>query len=130
MCSKFSSTRLLGPTSFCNCFRGITHETGVLVGVHGAGLTHLMFMRQGAGALVGIQPQGLDHHGFKNLAGMRDLGYFRAHARILPPEDWVEGEMEILGHSTNGREELMRLNAGVPLNGTLIKKAITDRLPL
>lgn len=70
----------------------VARETDVLVGVHGAGLTHLMFMRQGAGAVVEIQPEGLEHHGFKNVAGMRGLGYFRTHARIIPQDMWREKE--------------------------------------
>ncbi|KAI0446063.1 hypothetical protein F4803DRAFT_505488 [Xylaria telfairii] len=72
----------------------VAQESDVLVGVHGAGLTHSMFMRQGAGAVVEIQPEGLDHHGFRNIAGMRNLGYFRTRARIIPPESWSAGKPE------------------------------------
>ncbi|KAI1182217.1 hypothetical protein F5B17DRAFT_201741 [Nemania serpens] len=91
----------------------IARETDVLVGVHGAGLTHIMFMRQGAGALVEIQPQGLDHHGFKNVAGMRGLGYFRTHGHIIPLEDWTEGEMEVPDNSaTRARRSVQVARTG------------------
>ncbi|KAI1265537.1 hypothetical protein F5Y18DRAFT_417224 [Xylariaceae sp. FL1019] len=76
----------------------VSHETDVLVGVHGAGLTHLMFLRERAGAVVEIQPRGLVHHGFSNIAGMRGIGYYRVHAGILPPERWREGEVEKAGN--------------------------------
>ncbi|KAI0509507.1 hypothetical protein F5B22DRAFT_658045 [Xylaria bambusicola] len=70
----------------------IAQETDVLVGVHGAGLTHSMFMRRGAGAVVEIQPEGFEHHGFRNVAGMRNLGYFRTHAKSITVENWTAGE--------------------------------------
>ncbi|KAI1108387.1 hypothetical protein F5Y14DRAFT_91171 [Nemania sp. NC0429] len=97
----------------------VARETDVLVGVHGAGLTNLMFMRQGAGALVEIQPQGLDHHGFKNVAGMRSLGYFRAHAQIIPLEDWTEGTVEASDNSTqrtNRGDEVRSKHTSEPHN--------------
>ncbi|SPN99980.1 related to DUF563 domain protein [Cephalotrichum gorgonifer] len=65
----------------------IARETDVLVGVHGAGLTHTMFMTPGSGAVVEIQPVGLDHVGFRNLAAMRQLGYFHARADEPAPKD-------------------------------------------
>lgn len=61
--------------------------TDVLVGVHGAGLTHTMFMRAGAGAVVEIQPAGLAHRGFRNLAALTGQRYFSAHAEMVLPEE-------------------------------------------
>ncbi|KAK1762084.1 hypothetical protein QBC33DRAFT_614531 [Phialemonium atrogriseum] len=52
----------------------VARTTDVLVGVHGAGLTHAM-SRAGV-----IQPADLRHNGFRNLAAMRGLGFFRVHA--------------------------------------------------
>ncbi|RYP07314.1 hypothetical protein DL765_009191 [Monosporascus sp. GIB2] len=72
----------------------VARETDVLVGAHGAGLTQSLFMRRGAGAVVEIQPEGLDHNGFRNVAGMLGLGYYRVHASAIPREEWREGEEE------------------------------------
>ena len=82
----------------------IARGTDVLVGIHGAGLTHSMFMRQGAGAVVEVQPSELDHNGFRNVAGMRGLGYYRAHSRAIPQEEWSEGQEE-LEFVVEGQEE-------------------------
>ncbi|KAI3395351.1 hypothetical protein diail_1407 [Diaporthe ilicicola] len=63
----------------------VARTTDVLVGVHGAGLTHMMFLPEGDGAVVEIQPEKLDYNGFRNMALMRQLGYFTAHgARVAP----------------------------------------------
>ncbi|TPX17991.1 uncharacterized protein E0L32_011938 [Thyridium curvatum] len=70
----------------------IVQETDVLLGVHGAGLTHAMFMREGAGAVAEIQPAGLFHKGFRNLAAMTGHRYFSAHAdMVLPGEEEEQG---------------------------------------
>ncbi|KAK8057443.1 hypothetical protein PG996_011380 [Apiospora saccharicola] len=55
-------------------------DTDVLVGMHGAGLTHTMFMEEGRGALVEIQPDRLCHWGFRNVAKMTGHAYFVAGA--------------------------------------------------
>ncbi|KAK3933577.1 DUF563 domain-containing protein [Diplogelasinospora grovesii] len=65
----------------------VVQETDVLVGVHGAGLTHIMFMRQGEGAVVEIQPEVMSHKGFRNLAGMRGQNYFVTHAEMVKKEE-------------------------------------------
>lgn len=63
----------------------VAQKTDVLVGVHGAGLTHTMFLREGVTAVVELQPSdmGGNYMGFRNLANMRNVGYFRAHANPL-----------------------------------------------
>ncbi|KAJ8130098.1 hypothetical protein O1611_g3532 [Lasiodiplodia mahajangana] len=43
--------------------------------------------------LVEILPSGFEHRGFRNVAGMRNLGYFRTHANIIPQEEWSAGEV-------------------------------------
>ncbi|KZZ87558.1 glycosyltransferase family 61 protein [Moelleriella libera RCEF 2490] len=59
----------------------IIRRTDLLVGVHGAGLTHLMFLQPGA-SVIEILPEGLQHKGFRNLAQMLDISYFRAHTKM------------------------------------------------
>ncbi|EPE09836.1 hypothetical protein F503_07612 [Ophiostoma piceae UAMH 11346] len=60
----------------------IAQNTDVLVGVHGAGLTHTMFLREQSTAVVEIQPSdmGNAYMGFRNLANMRGISYFRTKA--------------------------------------------------
>ncbi|KAL2759993.1 glycosyltransferase family 61 protein, partial [Sodiomyces alcalophilus JCM 7366] len=70
----------------------LARETDVLVGVHGAGLTHILFMRRGAGAVVEIQPDGLDQKGYRNVANLLDLGYFRTHGEGREMDRGVEGQ--------------------------------------
>ena len=71
-------------------------RTDILVGVHGAGLTHAMFVRAG-GAVVEVMPPGLDYKGFANMARMRGLGYVRAEAKGLVGEkgDWHDDDVEV-----------------------------------
>lgn len=61
----------------------IARNTDVLVGMHGAGFTHVMFMEEGRGALVEIQPDRLCHRGFRNLAKMTGQLYFVAGANKI-----------------------------------------------
>lgn len=62
----------------------IAQDTDILVGVHGAGLTHIMFLREGTGAIVEIQPPKLGYKGFKNMAQMLGRKYFTTEAEIVP----------------------------------------------
>lgn len=63
-------------------------QTDVLVGAHGAGLTHSMFLERGA-AVVELVPNEFTHKGFRNVAQAMDLTYFRTHAQVVPG---VEGK--------------------------------------
>ncbi|KAI9730481.1 MAG: hypothetical protein M1818_008176 [Claussenomyces sp. TS43310] len=75
----------------------IVRETDVLVGVHGAGLTHGMFLREGS-VIVEILPDDLNHKGFRNLAGLVGSTYLSTHASKRPEsenkrDDWHWGDV-------------------------------------
>jgi len=100
----------------------IVQETDLLLGVHGAGLTHMMFMREGAGAVVEIQPEGLSHKGFRNLAAMTGQKYFVAQAQIASPEDEErqkhEGPESIKKEKPARREENQWQSSAVKIDET------------
>jgi protein O-GlcNAc transferase len=56
----------------------LVRDSDVLAGVHGAGLTHGLWMKERS-AMVEILPQGFLHKGFRNLAGALGHDYFSAH---------------------------------------------------
>jgi protein O-GlcNAc transferase len=58
----------------------IIRKTDILVGVHGAGLTHGMFLREGS-VMVEILPETLNYKGFRNLAGIAGHTYLSAHGK-------------------------------------------------
>ncbi|TQN64097.1 EGF domain-specific O-linked N-acetylglucosamine transferase [Colletotrichum shisoi] len=68
----------------------IVQSTDVLVGVHGAALTHTMFLREGGAAVVEIQPSSMSYKGFRNMAQMRGQAYVSAHAEMFGAEDRVD----------------------------------------
>lgn len=76
----------------------IVRQTDILAGVHGAGLTHGLFLRPGS-ALVEIVPPTLKHKGFRNLAKLVGLQYFSSHATAYPESkknpDWQEEDVSI-----------------------------------
>ena len=57
----------------------VIRETDILAGIHGAGLTHGIFL-QPSSAMVEIMPFDFNHKGFRNLAKSLRLGYFTTHA--------------------------------------------------
>ncbi|KAL5333048.1 hypothetical protein BJX70DRAFT_382080 [Aspergillus crustosus] len=57
----------------------IAHQKDVLVGVHGAGLTHGIFLPPDS-AMVEILPWNLNHKGFRNVAALLGHTYFSVHA--------------------------------------------------
>jgi EGF domain-specific O-GlcNAc transferase len=69
----------------------IVRHTDILVGVHGAGLTHGMFMPPGS-TMVEILPPGVAHKGFRNMAKLLGHNHFSSHATDRPDQaatgDW------------------------------------------
>ncbi|ORY59923.1 uncharacterized protein BCR38DRAFT_459950 [Pseudomassariella vexata] len=59
----------------------LVHDSDVLAGVHGAGLTHSLWLRE-LSAVVEILPEGFMHKGFRNLAGALGHDYFSAHGNV------------------------------------------------
>ena len=84
--SKFPAVKIqmvnFATLSFVEQIR-IARRTDILVGVHGAGLTHALFQRPGS-AVVEIIPHSLAHKGFRNLAKLLGHGYFSSHADDRP----------------------------------------------
>ncbi|KAH7014432.1 uncharacterized protein B0I36DRAFT_398089 [Microdochium trichocladiopsis] len=65
----------------------LARETDILVGVHGAGLTHTLFMRQDMGALVEIFPEGFELRCFRAMARDRGLGYYKMHVPVVEKKE-------------------------------------------
>lgn len=61
-------------------------KTDILVGIHGAGLTQALFMKESRGAMVEIMPDtGINC--FHAIAMERDLHYYRAHGKVAEKKD-------------------------------------------
>ncbi|KAK2745274.1 hypothetical protein FQN57_003969 [Myotisia sp. PD_48] len=63
----------------------VARATDVLVGVHGAGLTHSMFLREGS-VVVEILPRDFNHKGFLNVANLLGHSHFSVHASNQNPQ--------------------------------------------
>ncbi|KAH1359561.1 hypothetical protein KXW30_001335 [Aspergillus fumigatus] len=74
----------------------IAQGSDILVGVHGAGLTHGIFLPSGS-VMVEILPPGLNHKGFRNLASLLGHLYFSAHAtkpaKTVKRDDWHNNDV-------------------------------------
>ncbi|KAH8785339.1 hypothetical protein F5883DRAFT_708200 [Diaporthe sp. PMI_573] len=94
----------------------VVQSTDVLVGVHGAGLSHSMFMREGQGAVVELQPADLSttqHQGrYKNLAATLGQKYFS-----------VKTEVDSLGQGGSGEADVEQSLGGDTLNQIEIELA-------
>ena len=71
----------------------IVCSTDILVGVHGAGLSHGMFLPK-ASTMVEILPPGVDHKGFRNMAKLLGHNHFSSHG-IAPSWTGVYGRLEV-----------------------------------
>ena len=76
----------------------IARRTDILVGVHGAGLTHSLFTPPGS-ALVELSPTRLDFKGFRSLANLAGNEYYAIHVTnnktLDTHEDWHFNDVEI-----------------------------------
>ncbi|OHE99772.1 DUF563 domain-containing protein [Colletotrichum orchidophilum] len=66
----------------------IVQFNSVLVGVHGAGIMHNMFLREGGAAVVEIQPSSMFYEGFRRMARMMGQTYVSNHVDMVGAEDW------------------------------------------
>lgn len=78
----------------------VSRDSDVLVGMHGAGLTQAMFMEEGHGVVVEIQPDRMCYRGFENLARMGGRAYLAAGANKIVGNCYDSGEED-------GRLEMM-----------------------
>lgn len=77
----------------------VAQATNILVGVHGAGLTHALFLQRES-VVVEILPSTLNYKGFRNLAGLLGHSYYSAHATEIFGDkkrgtDWHQANVEI-----------------------------------
>ncbi|KAJ4422507.1 hypothetical protein N0V82_002841 [Gnomoniopsis sp. IMI 355080] len=78
----------------------LIRDSDLLVGAHGARLTHIMFKKPGEGGVVDFKSEGTDFMGFRNLAKMNGNQYWSTHAEIVPPEE-VQGRAEVRDTATS-----------------------------
>lgn len=78
----------------------MSRDSDVLVGMHGAGLTQAMFMEEGRGVVVEIQPDRMCYKGFENLARMGGHAYLAAGANKVVgncyDDDEGDGRLEMM----------------------------------
>ncbi|KFY44529.1 hypothetical protein V495_03396 [Pseudogymnoascus sp. VKM F-4514 (FW-929)] len=79
----------------------VVHGTDILVGVHGAGLTHAMFLPESA-VVVEILPEGLTHKGFRNFAALLGHAYFSAHGSNVGSKPGNKAEAEKMARIVDG----------------------------
>lgn len=71
----------------------VARGTDVLVGVMGAGMTHILFMPD-EGSVAELMTPGTHYSGFRNLSKMRGLGYFTAHGLTTDEWDALQAKQE------------------------------------
>jgi hypothetical protein len=79
--------------SCLQCPYVVVRRTDILMGVHGAGLTHGMFIPPGS-AIVEILPPGVTYKGFRDMAKPLGHNHFSSHATGRPGQtvtgDWIK----------------------------------------
>lgn len=74
----------------------LVRNSDVLAGVHGAGLTHGLWMKERS-VMVEILPEDFNHKGFRNLAGALGHSYFSTHGSLAAVDDanWQQDDVAI-----------------------------------
>ncbi|PSR85801.1 hypothetical protein BD289DRAFT_367971 [Coniella lustricola] len=74
----------------------LVRNSDVLAGVHGAGLTHGLWMKEHS-AMVEILPEDLNHKGFRNFAGVLGHDYFSTHGSKVADSsgNWQHDDVRI-----------------------------------
>lgn len=76
----------------------ILQQTDILVGVHGAGLTHTMFLPPRS-TVVEILPARVDYRAYENLASLSDHSYFSVRSSegsdTSPGVDWHQEQVSL-----------------------------------
>lgn len=74
----------------------VARGTDILVGVHGAGLTHALFMKPHRGAVVEIFPATLEFNALRAIALERGLAYHSTHDTAREGvRDWQEERLDV-----------------------------------
>ncbi|KAK8127136.1 uncharacterized protein PG998_002895 [Apiospora kogelbergensis] len=90
----------------------VARKTDILVGVHGAGLTHSLFMKEGRGAVVEIFPPDFQYSGLRAIARERNLRYYKTHSTTRKHEgDWhfedgAGADIQIVNNSSSTTNRL------------------------
>jgi protein O-GlcNAc transferase len=95
----------------------IARKTDVLVGIHGAGLTHSLFLEPGS-AVVEILPEGVDFKGFENIARHLNVQYFSANASGSSSPDAVDKGWQFDDVIVDHRDVVKRVDAAIQGLGT------------
>lgn len=76
----------------------LVRNSDVLAGVHGAGLTHGLWMKEHS-TMVEILPEDLNHKGFRNFAGVLGHDYFSTHGSKVADNsgNWQHDDVSIDG---------------------------------
>jgi protein O-GlcNAc transferase len=90
----------------------IARKTDILVGVHGAGLTHSLFLEPGS-AVIEILPEGVDFKGFENMARQLNVQYFNAKASGSRSPDKIDKGWQFDDVIVGNRDVIKKVDAAI-----------------
>jgi len=110
----FASTKLLDQVK-------IVRNTDVLLGLVGAGMTHMFWLPEES-SVAEIQAPGVKYYGFRHLAKLRNLNYFTVFPEERPKEDLVtEGADWQLGEWVDIKDDAFQSMVDAAINAQLHK---------